>query len=156
MTIDFDPSSDPRAGILAVKLGALVTRRWGRDEGGHRTPGTFPGGATLADRTRLWAYVEDDPAHRLGGLLALAHRAGVEEVHVVVDDPEAGGALARRASAFVAPIHVWRAEGASLAPIEAVPAAPVRPGTRGGRVGAAPDPRRVRPRDRGGGRHARR
>ena len=124
MTIDFDPSSDRRAGILAVKLGALVTRRWGRDEGGHRTPGTFPGGATLADRTRLWAYLEDDAARRLGGLLALALRAGVEEVHVVVDDAEAGGALARRGSAFVTPIHVWRADGASLAPIEAVAATP--------------------------------
>jgi len=125
MTIDSDPSSDRRAGILAVKLGALVTRRWGRDEGEHRSPGTFPGGATLTDRTRLWAYLEDDPAHRLGGLLALAQRAGVEEVHVVVDDPDAGGALARRATAFVTPIHVWRADGASLAPIEAVAAPPV-------------------------------
>lgn len=129
MTIDPDPSADRRSGILGVKLGALVTRRWGRDEGGHRTPGTFPGGATLADRTRLWAYVEDDPAHRLGAILALARRAGVEEVHVVVDDRAAGGALARRASLFTTPVHVWAADGATLVPVDAVVAdAPVAPG----------------------------
>ncbi len=56
-----------------------------------------------------------------------ARHHGIDELHVVVDDPRAAGVLARRAGAFRAPPSVWRVEERSLvaaaaAPHDAVPA----------------------------------
>ena len=43
-------------------------------------------------------------------------------MHIVVDDLDAGGALARRGSQLTTAIHVWKADGASLVAVDAVPA----------------------------------
>ncbi|QXC63178.1 hypothetical protein KSP35_10545 [Aquihabitans sp. G128] len=105
---------DRRAALLASKLRLLAAERW--ELGADARPGGFPKGATLVDPTarRAWVLVEGDAERRLGGALAVSLRAGVEELHVIVDDPVAAGIVARRASAFRFPVHVWRTEGREL------------------------------------------
>ncbi len=116
---------DRRATLLAAKLGALVRDRWGEVPDGAR-PGTFPGGSSLidADSGRAWILLDDeaDAARRLGATLAVADRAAVAELHLLVDDATAAGILARRAAQFARPPVVWAVHGRSLTP--ATPAAP--------------------------------
>lgn len=67
---------------------------------------------------------EEQPLRVLGGALAWGRKHGVQALHVVVDEPEAAGVLARRAAAFGPPdIAVWWVDGTTLVPAEA--AAPV-------------------------------
>jgi hypothetical protein len=110
---------DRRAALLAAKLGALVRDRWGEVADGSR-PGTFPGGSSLidADSGRAWILLDDeaDAARRLGATLAVADRAGVTELHLLVDDPIAAGILARRAALFAHPPAVWSVAGRNLNP----------------------------------------
>lgn len=114
---------DRRSDLLALKLAALVRTRWGAVPADAR-PGGFPGGATLVDLAggRAWVLVGSEPAHRLGAALAVAARASVTDLHLIVDDPAAGAVLARRAGLLAVPPTVWRAD--DLALHEAVPAPP--------------------------------
>ena len=69
-----------------------------------------------------------DPASEraLGPALAWANRAGVGELHLLVEDH--AGDLARRASAFSAPPTVWQIEGRTLVAVEPAPyPAPLEP-----------------------------
>jgi hypothetical protein len=108
---------DRRAALLAAKLGALVRDRW-PDVGDEARPGTFPGGSSLVDAPsgRAWILLDDqaDAARRLGATLAVADRAGVSELHLLVDDPLAAGILARRAALFAHPPAVWSISGRDL------------------------------------------
>lgn len=101
-----------------VKLRALVRGQWGAVAGGGVTAGGFPGGATLRadDGHTGWVLVEEHGERALGGALAWARQAGVDDVHLLVSDPVAAGVLARRAPAFATRPTVWRIEGTSLVP----------------------------------------
>lgn len=120
---------DRRAALLAAKLGALVRGRWPDAAEGAR-PGTFPGGATLADADggRLWVLLDDeaevDAARRLGATLAVARRSGATELHLLVADPDAAAVVARRAAQFARSPGVWTVDGLDLHP--AAPAAPAQ------------------------------
>lgn len=108
-------NEEQRKALLAAKLRALVKNRWG-DAATSGAPGRFPGGATLRSGQQGWVLVGDDGANRLGGALAWARQAGVEDLHVVADDEGAAGLLARRASYFARPARVWRVDGRELQP----------------------------------------
>lgn len=84
-------------------------------------PHGFPAGAGLVGDGRAWALVADQPERRLGGVLAWARRARVDEVHVLVDDGEAASVLARRAQLFRVPPQVWRIDGRALVAVEPAP-----------------------------------
>jgi hypothetical protein len=128
MSIDPDRLADLRS----RKLAALVRVRWG-EIAGAPSARSFPDGAALVDEAggRVWVLAEGDAAAtRLGGALAVALRADVHDVHVIVDDREAGSVLARRASQFATPPSVWFARGADLEEVAAAPPAvdpPVAP-----------------------------
>jgi len=111
-----------RQALLAAKLGALVRDEWGD---GDRSPSPFPGGAALRAGSVGWVLVEDEPKRALGGALAWARRAGVEELHVLVES--AAGVLARRAGGFAPPPQVWLVDGRSVSAATADPV-PVEPG----------------------------
>lgn len=91
-------------------------------------PGRFPGGAALVDGATGWLLLADPGRAGLGGALAWARRAGVEQLHLVVDDAEVAAALARRAAAFSSAPTVWGVAGTALVPVDPapvpVPAAP--------------------------------
>ena len=129
-------TQERRAALLAAKLAALVATRTapGAPAGASgapasRLPGPFPGGATLvvadADgapgRSQGWVLAEDQAERALGPALAWAASRGLEAdaLHVVADHH--AGLLARRAATFAEPPHVWRVEGAELAPADAAP-----------------------------------
>ena len=54
---------------------------------------------------------DEHPHRALGPVLAWARGRDLATVHLVVDDPAAAGALARRAAAFADPPPVWLARG---------------------------------------------
>ncbi len=114
---------DRRRQLLASKLRALATERWAPE--GDLAPGTFPNGATLVDAVagRAWVLLEGDAQRRLGAAMAVAARGGARELHLVVDDPEAAGVLARRAALFTDPPTVWRSEGRALVAVAPSPPA---------------------------------
>jgi hypothetical protein len=129
-------SNDPdrRAALLAAKLRAFVGAQWGLPDPAE--VGTSVVGASLADRDggRTWVLLDDDPARRLGMALALALRHGPpgagHHLHLITDDGDAAGVLARRAAELAAPVDVWHARGSALE--AAIPAEPA--------VDAAPPP----------------
>jgi hypothetical protein len=112
-----------RSQLLATKLRVLATERW--DPEGDLVPGAFPAGATLLDAEagRAWVLVEEGAERRLGAAMAVAARGGARELHLVVDDAEAAGILARRAALFTDPPCVWRSEGRTLVAVEPAPPA---------------------------------
>lgn len=120
--------SDARGSLLAAKLGALVRAGW---EGAPAAvPTGLPGGVHLLDPAggRVWALLDDRPERRLGALLALAQRRGLEEVHVITDDADAAAVLARRAGRFDRAPQVWHLVGAELQPaVAAAPATDLAP-----------------------------
>lgn len=120
--MSLDP--DRRSQLLASKLRGLASQRW--ELAADAQTGVFPSGATLMDRAagRCWVIVEDGAERRLGGALAVALRAGVTEIHLVVDDPAAAATLARRAGAFRTPPRVWRSDGRDLFEVAAATPAP--------------------------------
>jgi hypothetical protein len=111
------------AALNAAKLRALTRGRVGDDA----APGALPSGAGLVDGTTTWVLLGPDADRNLGAALAWARRAGAETIHVVVDDPEAAGLLARRAALFAPAPTVWRADGAELVPVAPTPVPPLRP-----------------------------
>jgi len=100
---------------------------WGDEALAEATPGGFPGGATLRSHPIGWVLAEDRPERSLGGALAWAGHAGVEELRLLASS--ATGDLARRAAEFARPPKVWeiegpavrRAQAAALEPDAAVP-----------------------------------
>ncbi len=114
---------DRRSQLLATKLRVLATERWHPES--ELVPGAFPAGATLLDAEggRAWVLVEEGAERRLGAAMAVAARAGARELHLVVDDPDAAGVLARRSALFTEPPHVWRSEGRTLVAVEPAPPA---------------------------------
>ncbi|MGN6694669.1 MAG: hypothetical protein ACTHN0_10880, partial [Aquihabitans sp.] len=118
---------DPRAALQAAKLGALARSHW-PGEADEAMPGTFPGGATLLGDRRLWILLdaegEVDASRRLGAALAVARRAGVHQLELLVADARAAAVLARRAAQFAEPPAVWAVTGAQVASAE--PAAPAQ------------------------------
>jgi hypothetical protein len=119
MTSDPDRSDS----LLAAKLSALVRAGW---EGAPRALAeAFGGGAHLLDPVggRLWVLLEDGASRRLGAVLALAHRRGADEVHVITADAAAAGVLARRSSLLVVPPRIWELQGAELVAARAAPPA---------------------------------
>ncbi len=115
--------SEQRAALNAAKLRALTRGRVGDDA----APGALPGGAALTDGTTAWVLLGADADRNLGAALAWARRQAAEALHVVVDDPDAAGLLARRAALFASAPTVWRADGPDLHPVAAVAPAPLRP-----------------------------
>jgi hypothetical protein len=77
-------------------------------------PGAFPGGATVRVGGAGWVLLDERPGRGLGPALVWADREGVDELHLVVDDPAVAGLLARRATAFRRSIRVWWAAGRAL------------------------------------------
>lgn len=88
---------------------------------GDGTGGTFPGGAVLRRGGTGWVLAEERAERALGGALVWAARAGVEELHLLVESDEAAGVLGRRAGAFRRPPQVWRISGRTLTPAVAAP-----------------------------------
>ena len=114
--------ADRRAELLAMKLRALASG-WG-PVGGDARPRGFPGGACLVDPAhgRCWVLLDDAEApRRMGAALAVALRSEAQELHLVVDEPEAAGILARRAPMFTIDVSVWRSDERSLEPAEPAP-----------------------------------
>jgi hypothetical protein len=75
-----------------------------------------------------WVVLDERGERGLGPAMVWGHREGVDELHVVVDDVDTAGVLARRALTFARPPSVWRAEGRSLHPAEPAPhPAPIEP-----------------------------
>lgn len=86
---------------------------------------TFAPGAALADGREAWVFLDRQPAQRLGAALAWMVRAGLDGLHVVVDDDD--GVLVRRATQFRVPITVWRADDRRLVAGEGVDLQPSAP-----------------------------
>lgn len=105
--------------MLATRLRLLVSKHW-TDATGRRE-GRFPDGASMvhADSGRCWVLTEGASHHRLGSALAVALRAECSELHLLVDDGEAAGVLARRAQLFEPAPQVWMVNGAELHPAAA-------------------------------------
>jgi len=68
-----------------------------------------------------WVLAEEDPARALGRGLLWALRFPLDDLHILVDDEDAAGVLARRAAAFAKPPTVWCVEGTALAPADPTP-----------------------------------
>ena len=113
-----------RAALLSMKLGALV-----RDHVGEAPVvlGTFGGGAALLRDGEAWVLADDRPARALGPALAWARQQDVDRVVLLVDDAEAAGILARRATYFIDPPRVFVVDGRTLAPAIPAPLPPPPP-----------------------------
>ncbi|HEU5149264.1 MAG TPA: hypothetical protein VFU19_02135 [Iamia sp.] len=109
---------DQLAALNAAKLKALTRGRVGDDA----APGALPGGAGMVDGTTAWVLLGPDADRSLGAALAWARRREADDLHVVVDDPDAAGLLARRAALLAPAPTIWRADGTDLVP---APPAPV-------------------------------
>lgn len=112
---------DRRSALLASRLRTLAQSHWAVAE--EARGGAFPEGASLSDGERCWVLVEEGAERRLGGALAVARRAGVSELHLIVTDERAGAVVARRASTFAVPPQVWWAQGRELTAVVPAPAA---------------------------------
>lgn len=89
--------------------------------------GAFARGAAMRDATRSWVLADERPDRSLGAALAWASQQQTDALHVLIDDDETAGQVARRAALFATPITVWRVDGRSLLearPIDAVPDPP--------------------------------
>jgi hypothetical protein len=104
------------AGLVEAKARALVRDHFGTEA---LTALRLPGGAAFHDDHRVWVYAPDEGPRALGRGLALAVRAGADEVHVIVDSDD--GDLARRASLLQPPAQVWRADGRALVAVAPAP-----------------------------------
>lgn len=92
-----------RAGLLAVKLGALV-----RDHAGDQTqhvPSAFGLGTALMSGGEAWVLLDSDVDRGLGPAVAWALRHEAARLNLVAD--RGTGALARRAESFRLPVTVW-------------------------------------------------
>jgi hypothetical protein len=106
-----------RAALLRMKLGALVRDHAG---GAPAVLSPFGGGAALVHEGAAWVLADDRPARALGPALAWARQQGATTLNLLVDDEDAAGVLARRATYFSQPPGVFVVDGRTLVP--AVPA----------------------------------
>lgn len=117
---------DPRAALLAAKLGALVRHHW-PEAAAETVAGSFPGGATVHDAVggSLWILLDREvgATARLGAALALARRSGADDLHLLVEDAASAAILARRGSLFDRPPAVWAVTGTDLVAAEPAGAA---------------------------------
>ncbi|MBV8296649.1 MAG: hypothetical protein JO085_07430 [Acidimicrobiia bacterium] len=74
-----------------------------------------------------WIYAVEEPARALGRGLLWAGRVPLAQLHLIVDDADAAGVLARRAAAFTRPAAVWRVDGTALQRAEPAPLPPEPP-----------------------------
>jgi hypothetical protein len=111
------------ARLNAAKLSALTRGRV--DDGA--APAALPGGAGLVDGPTGWVLLGPDADHSLGAALAWARRHRVAGLNVVVDDPDAAGMLARRAALFATAPTIWRADDATMVPVDPAPVPRLRP-----------------------------
>jgi hypothetical protein len=116
-------SADPerRARLVQAKLHALVRDHTGA-EGGEL--GGHAGAATLLRGDVGWFLADDDPGRAVGPALAWARQQGITTLHVLVDDRDAAGTVARRADLFALAPQVWSVDGRKLAPAAATPYPP--------------------------------
>lgn len=120
MTDPVGTGADPdrRARLLQAKLHALVRDHTGTE--GGETSG-HAGAATLKRADGGWFLADENPGRALGPALAWGRQQGVSDLHVLVDDADAAGALARRATTFAVAPQVWAVDGRDLAPASAAP-----------------------------------
>ena len=96
-------------------------------------PARYPGGAALvvgnaagvgsASDATGYVYADERPLRSLGGALAWAAQQGLGALHVVVDDAEVAGHLARRAAYFARPaVRVAAVDGRLLRLVAPAPA----------------------------------
>lgn len=112
-----DPSA--RQALLAAKLRALVRDEWG-DVADRAEPGPFPGGAALAEGSRAWVLVEDNPGRALGPAVVWALRHEAPDLCLFV--PAEGPALARRAACFEVAVEIRTVVGREQSIAEPAPA----------------------------------
>jgi hypothetical protein len=116
--------ADRRQALVTTKLTALVTAGWGTaalDEPG-RSALPFPGGAGVRAGATGWVLAEGAPARSLGPALLWARRAGVDRLHLLVE--EEAGRLARRATAFTRAPQVWQVRDRTVTLAAAEPISP--------------------------------
>ena len=105
-------ADDPRTKLLTAKLRALASPHAGGDE---LVPADFPGGASLVAGAAAWVLLEQQAVTALGPALVWADRRGATDVHLVVDDLEAAGIVARRGACFDPAPTTWCIDGTHLA-----------------------------------------
>lgn len=101
--------------LLATKLRALVTSGFG--EIPITAAGGFGDGAALVAGRSAYVMRGESEHRMLGPALAWAGRHGATGVHLLVQDRESAGHLARRARLFNHPIAVWSINGRDLDPV---------------------------------------
>jgi len=106
-----------RSALLAAKLNALVTDRWGPDA--SRLAASVPGAVILADADTMWALV-DDQSVGVGPSLAWAAKHDRRLTHLLADDTTV---LVRQMRALKEPPRTWQVQGRSL--IDAPPSPPI-------------------------------
>ncbi|WP_420451077.1 hypothetical protein [Ilumatobacter sp.] len=107
------PDPDRRAGLLAIKLRALVAGHLGVAV--ERPAEPFGAGAALVVDDAAWVLIDGPAERRLGAALAWAVRHGASSLDVIAD--RGGGTIARRAQAFDFPVSVWFAQDRLLLPV---------------------------------------
>lgn len=116
------PAVEPerRAALNAAKLRALVAARFGEVEA--IDGGGFTRGSAMSDGARAWVLADERPERALGPALAWAAQRRAGELHLLIDDADAAGQVARRGALFATPVTVWLVSGREL--VEAKPTAP--------------------------------
>jgi hypothetical protein len=124
--------AERRAALRGAKLNALVVGRWGPAD---RVSHTLGAAVALADGPTAWVLADDAPERTLGPALVWADRKRVDDLHILVNGPDAAAATVARQSALFAPPapQVWAVTGTTLAP-----AAPDPPASQPD-AAAAPD-----------------
>jgi hypothetical protein len=114
--------AERRAALRGAKLNALVAGRWGPADRVSHTLGTAV--ALAGPGPTAWVLADDAPERTLGPALVWADREGVDDLHILVDGPDATAAVVARQSGLFAPPapQVWAVAGTTLAP--AVPGPP--------------------------------
>ncbi len=102
--------------LHAAKLRALARNVLGLEV--TEVTGTVDGAlaVTVGRRPAVVSLAQEHAERALGGALALAVRAGCDDVHVFAEHHS--DVLARRAACFVPPPSVWAVEGAGATPAE--------------------------------------
>lgn len=120
------PPPDPtrRARLNALKLGALVRDHVGAVDG---QPDEFGAGAALARDGEVWVLLDERAESRFGAALVWATRRSATRLHLVVDEGDTAGLLARRAAYVTVPTSVWQVEGRALVPATVSPLPPPAP-----------------------------
>jgi hypothetical protein len=107
--------AERRAALRGAKLNALVVGRWGPADRVSHTLGAAV--ALAGPGPTAWVLADDAPERTLGPALVWADRERVDDLHILVDGPDAAATVARQSGLFAPPApHVWAVTGTSLAP----------------------------------------